>query len=112
MTEKIQKRLLDLKAAQDADTPMRCPRCGADTMKSPMHTNALSRHQDLYICDSCGTAEALLDFMGQTYPLYQWQAFAPQKPPFGFQSTHSLRCADGDPADPDGDPQPHLHSLP
>ena len=29
MTEKIQKRLLDLKAAQDADQPMRCPRCGA-----------------------------------------------------------------------------------
>ena len=29
MTEKIQKRLLDLKAAQNADSPMRCPRCGA-----------------------------------------------------------------------------------
>ena len=53
-------------------------------MKHPLHTNALSRHQDLYICDSCGTGEALLDFMGQTYPLYQWSAFEPQRPPADF----------------------------
>ena len=86
MTEKIQNRLLDLKAEQDADTPMHCPRCGADTMKHPLHTNALSRHADLCICDSCGTAEALLDFMGQTYPLYQWSAFEPQKPPADFKA--------------------------
>ena len=84
MLDKILKRLLDLKAAQTADAPMRCPRCGADTMKLPMHTNALSRHQDLYICDSCGTAEALLDFVGQNYPLYQWSAFEPQRPPADF----------------------------
>lgn len=86
MTDTIRQRLLDLKAAQDADTPMRCPRCGADTMKHPMATNALSRHVDLYVCDSCGTAEALLDFMGQTYPLYQWNAFGPQKPPANFKA--------------------------
>ena len=86
MLEKIQQRLLDLKAAQTADAPMHCPRCGADTMKHPMHTNALSRHQDLYVCDSCGTAEALLDIMGQTYPLYQWSAFEPQRPPADFKA--------------------------
>ena len=86
MTDTIRQRLLDLKAAQVADTPMRCPRCGADAMKCPMHTNALSRHVDLYVCDSCGTAEALLDFMGQTYPLYQWHAFEPQKPPADFKA--------------------------
>ena len=86
MTEKIRQRLLDLKAAQVADTPMRCPRCGADTMRHPMTTNALSRHADLYICDSCGTAEALLDFMGQAYPLYQWSAFEPQRPPADFKA--------------------------
>lgn len=85
MLETIQQRLLDLRAAQDADTPMRCPRCGADTMKHPMHTNALNRHQDLYICDSCGTDEALLDFMAQTYPLYQWSAFEPQRLPADFK---------------------------
>ena len=86
MTDAIRQRLLDLKAAQVADTPMRCPRCGADTMKQPIHTNALSRHVDLYICDSCGTAEALLDFMGQTYPLNQWSAFEPQRPPADFKA--------------------------
>ena len=86
MTEKIRHRLRDLKAAQVADTPMRCPRCGADTMKHPMHTNALSRVADLYICDSCGTAEALLDFMGQTYPLHRWSVFEPQKPDSDFKA--------------------------
>lgn len=86
MLEKIQQRLLDLKARQDADTPMRCPRCGADAMKHPLATNALSRHADLYICDSCGTAEALLDFMGQTYSLHQWNAFEPQRPPADFKA--------------------------
>ena len=86
MLEKIQKRLLDLKAKQDADTPMHCPRCGADTMKHPMHTNALSRHQDLYICGGCGTAEALLDFMGQTYPLHRWHVFQPLKPESDFKA--------------------------
>ena len=90
MTERIQKRLLDLKAAQDADQPMRCPRCGADTMKHPMTTNALSRHADLYVCDSCGTAEALLDFMGQTCPLYQWSAFEPNRPPADFRTRPAM----------------------
>ncbi len=86
MTDTIRQRLLDLRAQQDADTPMRCPRCGADTMKKPIHTNALSRHVDLYICDSCGTAEALLGFMGHTYPLHQWSVFEPQKPPADFKA--------------------------
>ena len=86
MTDAIRQRLLDLKAAQDADQPMPCPRCGADAMKHPITTNALSRHADLYICDSCGTAEALLAFMGQIYPLHQWNAFEPQRPPADFRS--------------------------
>ena len=41
MTEKMKKRLSDLKARQKAGEPMRCSRCGADTMKEPVHTNAL-----------------------------------------------------------------------
>ena len=86
MTEKIQKRLLDLKAAQDADTPMRCPRCGADTMKHPMATNALSRVADLYICDSCGNAEGLLAFMRHSHPLHRWSVFEPQKPDSDFKA--------------------------
>ena len=48
--------LLDLKAWQQASEHMLCPRCGKDTMKPDLHTNALSRHADLYVCDKCGTA--------------------------------------------------------
>ena len=86
MTEKIRKRLLDLKAAQDANTHMHCPRCGADTMKLPMHTNALSRVVDLYICDSCGNAEGLLAMMRHSHPLYRWQEFEPQRPESDFKA--------------------------
>ena len=86
MTEKIRKRLLDLKAAQDANTPMNCPRCGADTMKLPIHTNALSRHADLYICDSCGNTEGLLAFMRHSHPLHRWSVFEPQKPDSDFKA--------------------------
>ena len=43
MTEKMNTRLGDLKARQLKGEHMKCPRCGADTMKEPVHTNALSR---------------------------------------------------------------------
>ena len=86
MTEKIRKRLLDLKAEQDADTPMHCPRCGANTMKQPLSTNALSRIADVYICDSCGTAEGLLAMMRHSYPLHRWHVFQPQKPESDFKA--------------------------
>ena len=66
--------LLDLKARQQTGEHMPCPRCGMDTMKPALHTNALSRHADLYICDKCGTAEALLDFMNNPLPLSCWAA--------------------------------------
>ena len=45
----IAERVLDLKARQQAGEHMLCPRCGMDTMKPALHTNALSRHADLYI---------------------------------------------------------------
>ena len=81
MTERMERRLLDLKARQQAGEHMLCPRCGADTMKEPVCTNALSRVADLYVCDSCGTAEAMLAFMKQDYPLTSWAAFQPVRPP-------------------------------
>ena len=86
MTDTIRQRLLDLKAAQDADTSMRGPRCGADTLKHPMATNALSRVADLYICDSCGNAEGLLAFMRHSHPLHRWSVFEPQKPDSDFKA--------------------------
>lgn len=85
MTEKTINRLDDLKARQKAGEHMHCPRCGADTMKSPVHTNALSRVADIYICDACGSAEAMLAFMNQQYPLTSWSAFQPDRPESDFR---------------------------
>ena len=60
-------------------------------MKAPVHTNALSRTADVYVCDACGTAEAMLAFMKQDYPLHLWAAFQPVRPPADFKE-HSARA--------------------
>ena len=85
MITSIESVLLDLKARQKAGEPMRCPRCGADTMKEPVYTNALSRIADIYICDACGSAEAMLAFMNQQYPLTSWWTFQPERPESDFK---------------------------
>ena len=85
MTEKMKNHLADLKARQEAGEHMCCPRCGADTMKEPVHTNALSRIADIYICDACGSSEAMLAFMKQQYPLTSWSAFQPERPESDFR---------------------------
>ena len=87
MTEEIAKALLDLKARQEAGEKMLCPRCGRDTMKPDLHTNALSRYADgIYICDECGTAEALLDFMQNPLPIECWSIFLNQLPSVDFRA--------------------------
>jgi len=94
MTEKMMNRLADLRTRQQAGEHLLCPRCGQDTMKRDVHTNALSRHADgIYVCDSCGTAEALLDFMHQQLPLTQWALFRPLRPASGFKSMDPLDVA-------------------
>ena len=76
MSKSIQEALLDLKARQEAGEQIPCPRCGRDTMKPVMVTNALSRHADgVFICDDCGSAEAMLDFMRNPLPLECWALF-------------------------------------
>ena len=73
MSKDIQEALLDLRARLEAGEHMPCPRCGRDTMKPALTTNALSRHADgVYVCDDCGTAEAMLDFMQNPLPLECW----------------------------------------
>ena len=86
MTDRIRKVLGDLKARQTAGEHMPCPRCGRDTMKENIHTNALSRHADIYICDACGTAEALLKFMSNPLPMTEWACFRPALPPSDFKT--------------------------
>ena len=49
-----------------------CPRCGRMSVKERLHTNALSRYIQVYICDSCGTDEAIRDSMGSPLPLQDW----------------------------------------
>lgn len=49
-----------------------CPRCGKWKMKPELHTNALSRRADIYICDSCGTLEALCDMQKVTDGFDLW----------------------------------------
>ena len=53
MTEALKKRLLDFKARQEAGEHLPCPRCGCDSMKPNLYTNALSRAADIMICDAC-----------------------------------------------------------
>lgn len=82
----IEKRLADLKARQERREYTLCPRCGLDTIKPDLYTNALSRAADIMVCDSCGQEEAILAFMNKPYSLYQWAAFQPVKPASDFKT--------------------------
>ena len=71
MTERMKQALLDLKEKQKKGLYTLCPRCGRDTMKPDLYTNALSRQADIMVCDSCGSEEAILAFMNKPYSLHQ-----------------------------------------
>ena len=49
----MDRKLLDLKAKQQAESETLCPRCGQNKLKAPLAHNALSRYTDLYICSEC-----------------------------------------------------------
>lgn len=49
-----------------------CPRCGRMSIKDRLHTNALSRHASVYICDACGMDEAIREFEGDPLPMKDW----------------------------------------
>ena len=68
------KAMLDrIGAAQRSKgLPASCPRCGRQAMREPIHTNALSRYADCYICPDCGTDEALRDYRGNPLPATEW----------------------------------------
>lgn len=72
MSDTLKATLLDLKTRQANGEHMSCPRCGQGTMNPSIHRNALSRHADIYVCDDCGTAEAMLVVMRNPLPLPQW----------------------------------------
>lgn len=84
---RIEKRLADLKARQECGEYTLCPRCGRDSMKPDLYTNALSRSADIMVCDTCGVDEAKLAFMGAPMTLYQWAGLQPEKPLGDFKDT-------------------------
>jgi len=57
----------------DAERPPRCLRCG-QPLERDLSINALSRALDVYVCEACGTAEALEDYAGRVRPLREWHA--------------------------------------
>ena len=86
MNEAVQKALADLKARQEAGQHMSCPRCGRDTMKPDLYTNALSREADgIMVCDECGTQEALLAFMRNPMPVDDWAFLQEDVPSVDFR---------------------------
>ena len=48
-------------------------------MKANLITNALSRHADIYICDECGTEEAILDYIHAPLSIEAWAALSQKK---------------------------------
>ena len=66
------KAKVDAFAKIQSDGTHFCPRCGNLTVKDRLHTNALSRHANIYICDACGVHEAILDMMKTPLPLKDW----------------------------------------
>ena len=89
--KKIEQRLADLKAAQEAGKYTLCPRCGMNTMKPNLYTNALSRSADIMVCPTCGMDEAKLAFMNAPMSLYQWVGLQPSRPASDFKALPAAR---------------------
>lgn len=74
MSEARAKALIEsLKPLQIERRHFPCPRCGRDRMdcENPAR-NATSRYADIYICDQCGTEEAMNSMFGIRVPLNEW----------------------------------------
>ena len=59
----------------DAELPPLCLRCG-NPLDGQLAVNALSRYANVYICQMCGTDEALLDAYAKPRVLTDWHAIA------------------------------------
>lgn len=66
------KEKVDAFAQLQTDGVHFCPRCGRMSVKDRLHTNALSRHANVYVCDTCGMDEAIRDWRGTPLPLKDW----------------------------------------
>ena len=81
MNENEVKALIERFAKKQQGGHFACPRGGKMSMDTESVTrNALSRRATVYICDACGTQEAIEDMMGSRDPLTAWAiAAAPEK---------------------------------
>lgn len=61
-----------------AETPPTCLRCGK-LLNRKLAVNAVSRHADVYICEECGTDEALREAIGEPLPLREWHAVTSER---------------------------------
>lgn len=50
----------------------RCPRCGAEPNCYDHQQQALSRYAEIMVCNTCGTVEAMEDFLGEATSLTDW----------------------------------------
>ena len=88
---RILERFADLQARQLAGTYTRCPRCNRDIMKKPLEANVRSRISDIWICESCGEAQADRERMNVPDNLYCWLTLQPHRPASDFKT---LTCAE------------------
>lgn len=71
--KKLIESLMKLQEDNTSNYVFPCPRCGHDRMDIKPVRNALSRRANVYICNSCGMEEALLDAAGKDpLPLNEW----------------------------------------
>lgn len=62
-----------LQETPEAGCVLPCPRCGRERMTADPALNALSRHENVYVCSECGRDEALRDVSGMPpLPLREW----------------------------------------
>lgn len=57
----VDKIIENWSKAQKSGAWLPCPRCGLLTMKEDLDDNPVSRRCDVYICEECGTREAIED---------------------------------------------------
>jgi hypothetical protein len=55
-----------------AESPLPCPCCGLYRMSARLHKNALCRYEKIYICEICGTDEAVRAYANDILPLPDW----------------------------------------
>ena len=64
--------------APEAEAPPACLRCGSPLSRR-LAVNALSHHAGVYICQECGSDEALRDAIGEPLPLRDWHAVSSER---------------------------------